>query len=143
MTTVRSKSHFLDLSLRDLIHQLYTNTAEAKPIRDAVADRCAKFNKDLYDQVRDEVNGVKLSNGNGPRPKRSHYAELKAKARQVGGGSKGVHARCYDEMCEEYAGEDLPSATPIAAAMRTRCPHCRNMIEVGEDIVMTSMEEWN
>jgi hypothetical protein len=132
------KAHYVGLPLEKLIQELHSNPQEGKPLREEADRRVAKFGKSLYLQVKDEV--IPKPH-NGPPPKLSHYAELKAKAKQIT-GSKGVHAECYDRMCEEY-GDDPPGATPIAAGLRTKCPKCHQYIEVGEEIVMTSMEEWS
>jgi len=51
--TVRSKSYFLTLSPKDLVHQLMTNTSEADPIRRAVRDLMDRDGHVyLYDWIR-------------------------------------------------------------------------------------------
>lgn len=57
-------------------------------------------------------------------------------------GGKGVHVACYERMVDERGAADIPSATALEAKLMTVCPKCRKVINMGDPIVMTNMEEW-
>jgi hypothetical protein len=58
------------------------------------------------------------------------------------GGGKGVHLQCYSDMVSAFKGDDPPDATPWEAERITICPKCHLPINPGDQIVMTSWEEW-
>jgi len=61
-------------------------------------------------------------------------------------GGKGVHAECYNAMVADFLashpGEEPPDATPWDAERSTICPRCYRVIDPGDRIVITGMEDW-
>jgi hypothetical protein len=60
-----------------------------------------------------------------------------------GGRGKAIHQACYEKLVDNYGdGAETPSATALQAQFSNICQCCKKVINAGDSIVMTNLEEW-